>query len=86
MRAGQSKLYEITLKNAATPGLPAPASSKPDAGTEQPAAPTDESNDGPSVQAIAESNTLNEDLQILADYTELLRGAKRVPPPASLAR
>jgi carboxyl-terminal processing protease len=83
-RAAQPVTYEITLKNAASPGL-SRASTKPDAGPPV-ATPSDESNDAPSVQAFAESLLLNEDMQILADYTELLQAAKRAPSPATPAR
>jgi carboxyl-terminal processing protease len=70
LRAAQPKTYEITLKNAATAGLP-PASSgvdKPD-----PATPQSDSNDAPVLQEFAQNVILNEGIQVLADYTELLR-------------
>jgi len=86
LRAAQPATYEITLKNAASPGLPHAVSPQADAGAAHGATPPDDSNDGPSVQEFAEGIILNEDVQILADYAELLHGAKRATPPTAAAR
>jgi carboxyl-terminal processing protease len=75
LTSAQPKTYNITLKNAATAGLPQPGSAK-DAKPEHPATPSDESNDGASVQKFADDLIENESVQILADYTELMHGGK----------
>jgi carboxyl-terminal processing protease len=82
LQAAQPPTYEITLKNAQSRGLPKAAQAK--VGPEVPPAGTspDDSEGGPTVQAFAESITLNEGVQILADYTELLRGPASAPAPA----
>lgn len=76
----QPVTYEVTLKNAATPGLsraPAPAEAKQAAHA---ASTTDASNDDEAVQKTAEDVIMNEGVKILADYTEMLR-----PAPAAVA-
>jgi hypothetical protein len=83
----QPKSYKITLKNAATPGLPPASTPKDD---EQPdrAGRVDDSNDGPAVQELAERLILDEGVKILADYMELSRPATptqaTAPAPATV--
>jgi F0F1-type ATP synthase epsilon subunit len=81
LRAAQPKTYEITLKNAATAGLPpaTPGIDKPEPGAAQ-----SDSNDAPVFQDFAQNIILNEGVQVLADYTERLRPAKAPAPVTKL--
>jgi carboxyl-terminal processing protease len=70
-------IYEITARNAASPGLPPPMAF---GGGTAPVSPTvpastkDDSDDVSSIRSRAEDDlTLNESVRILADYVDLLR-------------
>ncbi|HKP59661.1 MAG TPA: carboxy terminal-processing peptidase [Polyangiales bacterium] len=89
-RAAQPKSYEITLKNAGTAGLPSAATGvdKPDPEKDKDKdKPQGDTNDAPVLQEFAQNTILNEGVQVLADYTEALRGVKGplaatpTPPP-----
>ncbi len=87
LRAAQPTTYEITLKNADAPGLPPAMSFTKDGKDVKDAkdakatkdAGAGEVNDAASVQGVADDITLSEGVRVLADYTELLGGAKPAP-------
>jgi carboxyl-terminal processing protease len=89
LRSAEPTTYEITLKNASSPGLPPPMSFTDAGKSAKDAAKSstpDESNDAPSVQGVADDITLNESVQILADYAELLHRVAVTTPPTASAR
>ena len=78
LQASRPPTYEITLKNAAMPGLPAPMK---ETAVKKPAAPgpskgkadeSDDDDDGPAGTSPVDDIILNESLQVLADYAGLL--------------
>jgi carboxyl-terminal processing protease len=85
LQAAQPVTYEITLKNVAAPSLTRAAPPKNKAAAKRASTAPNEANDGPSVQDLAQDIILDEGVQILADYTDLLRG-KTAPQPAATAQ
>jgi carboxyl-terminal processing protease len=73
LRAAQPVTYKITLKTAAAAGLPAPSPANDDAPVP---APSEDGTDNTVVAKLADALVLNESVQVLADYTELLHGSK----------
>jgi len=76
-KTSSATVYEITLKNADQPGLPAPmsvgaATPKPHAGA--PAGDSDDSDPTADEKGHARDITLDEATRILADYAGLLNG------------
>lgn len=74
IRAAQPTSYPITLKNAATPGLPPATALDVDAGTPQ--AQAAQPQDGTSPVGIADDILLSECVNVLGDYTDLSHGMK----------
>jgi len=67
--------YEITLKNVSSAGLPPPMSltiNTDRASSRAPATATDDPDTSPSGRSPGDDITMNEGVQILADYVELL--------------
>jgi carboxyl-terminal processing protease len=76
LQATRPRTYEITLKNAATPGLPAPMKvTHRDAGANPASAGADEPEALTAGPSPVDEVIMNEGLQVLADYTDLM--AKR---------
>jgi carboxyl-terminal processing protease len=83
LQATRPRTYEITLKNAATPGLPAPmavARGNSAASAAPAKARPDEPDAAPPGPSPVDELIMNESLQVLADYAGLL-----APRPASKA-
>ncbi|HEX4351648.1 MAG TPA: carboxy terminal-processing peptidase [Polyangiales bacterium] len=77
LQASQPVTYDVTLKNASAPGLTRSEPKKDKAKRAHTAAATpDAANDEPSVQGFADDIILNEGVQILADYSDLLHAPK----------
>ena len=77
-RASWPTVYDITLKNAVTPGLPQPTafadnSHKTDTKTSSPA--SNGKGNGSPHKSLATDITLNESVRILADYVNLMHQA-----------
>jgi type IV secretory pathway VirJ component len=82
VQAEQPTTYDVTLKNASSPRLSrsVPAKRPPRA------ASSDATNEDPAPPGFAEDLLLNEGLNVLADYTELLRGPSATPAPGPAQR
>ena len=80
MRASRPTTYEITLKNSANPGLPAPMAPPPTAQVTPKGKADDKENEVTGRQSPLEEIILNEGLNILADYVGLV-GAKATGKP-----
>jgi carboxyl-terminal processing protease len=78
LQASRPRTYEITLKNAGMPGLPAPmketAAKKPDPAAAKGKANEGEDEDGPAGSSPVDDIILNESLQVLSEYANLLAG------------
>jgi carboxyl-terminal processing protease len=88
LHAAQPTTYDVTLKNASAPGLTRSVA-KDRAAKERArhsSTTPDESNDSPSVQGLAQDIILNESMQVLADYAELLSGAKAAGLPTAASQ
>jgi carboxyl-terminal processing protease len=85
-RSTQPVTYEVTLKNAASPGLartPAPPpAANPQAAHNASPPPDPNANDEVAAQKADEDTLLNEGVKILADYTELLHGPVKGSEPS----
>ena len=71
----EPRTYEITLKNAGTPGLPAPVAPAPEKKAAGVTAPSKGSPDEPGPSAgpsPVDEIIIGESLQVLADYAGLL--------------
>jgi carboxyl-terminal processing protease len=77
-RAAGPTVYEITLKNASSPGLPPPAAftDNPRKSGARPSPPTSDGIDDPDVgstkRSLSTDIILNESIHILADYVDVM--------------
>jgi carboxyl-terminal processing protease len=98
LATAKATTYEIRLKHTASPGLPTPVAvaGKTAQTKSPPAAPKgEEGEDAPAGGAVLDDITLNEGVQILADYVHLLKakgpkeagqsGAQAVPSGSTVA-
>jgi carboxyl-terminal processing protease len=77
LQAAKATTYEIKLKNASSPGLPAPVAVAGKTAQVKTTAPgKDKDDDEPGLapqETLADKVTLNEGVQILADYVRMLK-------------
>jgi GTPase involved in cell partitioning and DNA repair len=80
-KESQPTTYEITLKNAGTPGLPAPATTARSPVAKLSESPADETKDAEASFPQSDS-VLRECERIMADYVEMLRQPSSVAAAA----